>query len=1068
MADVITRLKLESGEYDSKIKRAVSALQQMEVECRKVGGTLAVLEKDQMDYVRNIGKMETVSRSARGKIAELTSAFVEFSAQYKRLSAEEKNGDIGKALSASLAELKVRITDAKGELKDITDELNNTGESGKGLASVLQQLGGQFGISGDLMGVVTTGAIGYTAAITAAATATIAATKAWADYNTELSKQTQITTVTTGLKGADADSMTDFASAVSKIYNVDFRDTINAANTLMNQFGKSSNEAMQLIRDGMQGMISGDGPKMLNMIQQFAPAFRDAGISADQLIAVIHNSEGGLFSDQNMNAILMGIKNIRLMTNSTSEALAQLGIDGEEMTKKMNDGSMTVFEALRKVSEAIEGANASSKEAGEVMQQVFGRQGAMQGMKLGRAIATLNLNLEETKKQTGAVGASMADLESETERLNESIRRAVGYQGWEMMATRIKSEVVGAIASVIGTAESLRETINDITGIDVFSTLISSALDAIGPVGMLLDKLRQIAGLGQVGGGDSGQGSGQRPQMQNPLQGVVDKFNQKSTIDQKPVEDALSNIRKDADLAGKSIAELNSLLKRLKDARDKAASAGNTSLRDQYNQQIRQVQEQIKALRGGTTTPKTTAPKTEEQLNTAKIQAYQQEYVTASDERKAVIRDEIKTLQDRNKEIQRLKDEAAGKVVVPIEYPEGSLPSMEAELKRLKDAQGKALDNYEWAAYQQAIDEATKKIGILKGELPKGMQATYTLEVNKEQLDALSRDGLFAEKDVRVNVELAGDPLDTVESLDDREYTLTIAADTVAAVDKVGELVKDIEHQQPVIEPKVEMPQNLETLKQSIEAALNINDAKVDTTTFTTLLRTAVKNGISDLDGDFSELFAKMGSGLNIPDDTWQMLQDEINTRLQELGIDPIKIDFETGNVKNVEKDAKGIDKSFNAAASAVQNVGNALSNLEDPGAKVAGIIAEAVANIALGFATATSKSAGGGVFGWIAAIAGGLATMTSTIAAIHNVTGYATGGVVEGPSGVDKVPAMLTAGEVVLNHAQQNALASELEGGGIQNLSLETRISAEDIRLVLNNRGRRTGKGEYIQSNFR
>lgn len=1068
MADVITRLKLESGEYDSKIKRAVSALQQMEVECRKVGGTLAVLEKDQMDYVRNIGKMETVSRSARGKIAELTSAFVEFSAQYKRLSAEEKNGDIGKALSASLAELKVRITDAKGELKDITDELNSTGESGKGLASVLQQLGGQFGISGDLMGVVTTGAIGYTAAITAAATATIAATKAWVDYNTELSKQTQITTVTTGLKGADADSMTDFAAAVSKIYNVDFRDTINAANTLMNQFGKSSNEAMQLIRDGMQGMISGDGPKMLNMIQQFAPAFRDAGISADQLIAVIHNSEGGLFSDQNMNAILMGIKNIRLMTNSTSEALAQLGIDGEEMTKKMNDGSMTVFEALRKVSEAIEGANASSKEAGEVMQQVFGRQGAMQGMKLGRAIATLNLNLEETKKQTGAVGASMADLESETERLNESIRRAVGYQGWEMMATRIKSEVVGAIASVIGTAESLRETINDITGIDVFSTLISSALDAIGPVGMLLDKLRQIAGLGQVGGGDSGQGSGQRPQMQNPLQGVVDKFNQKSTIDQKPVEDALSNIRKDADLAGKSIAELNSLLKRLKDARDKAASAGNTSLRDQYNQQIRQVQEQIKALRGGTTTPKTTAPKTEEQLNTAKIQAYQQEYVTASDERKAVIRDEIKTLQDRNKEIQRLKDEAAGKVVVPIEYPEGSLHSMEAELKRLKDAQIKSLDNYEWTAYQQAIEEATKKIGILKGELPKGMQATYTLEVNKEQLDALSRDGLFAEKDVRVNVELAGDPLDTVESLDDREYTLTIAADTVAAVDKVGELVKDIEHQQPVIEPKVEMPQNLETLKQSIEAALNINDAKVDTTTFTTLLRTAVKNGISDLGGDFSELFAKMGSGLNIPDDTWQMLQDEINTRLQELGIDPIKIDFETGNVKNVEKDAKGIDKSFNAAASAVQNVGNALSNLEDPGAKVAGIIAEAVANIALGFATATSKSAGGGVFGWIAAIAGGLATMTSTIAAIHNVTGYATGGVVEGPSGVDKVPAMLTAGEVVLNHAQQNALASELEGGGIQNLSLETRISAEDIRLVLNNRGRRTGKGEYIQSNFR
>ena len=43
---------------------------------------------------------------------------------------------------------------------------------------------------------------------------------------------------------------------------------------------------MSLIRDGMQGMIQGDGPKLLSMIQQYAP-FRDAGVSASQLVAVI-------------------------------------------------------------------------------------------------------------------------------------------------------------------------------------------------------------------------------------------------------------------------------------------------------------------------------------------------------------------------------------------------------------------------------------------------------------------------------------------------------------------------------------------------------------------------------------------------------------------------------------------------------------------------------------------------------------------------------------------------------------------------------------------------------------
>jgi hypothetical protein len=64
----------------------------------------------------------------------------------------------------------------------------------------------------------------------------------------------------------------------------------------------------------------------------------------------------------------------------------------------------------------------------------------------------------------------------------------------------------------------------------------------------------------------------------------------------------------------------------------------------------------------------------------------------------------------------------------------------------------------------------------------------------------------------------------------------------------------------------------------------------------------------------------------------------------------------------------------------------------------------------------------------------------------------------------------MLTSGEVVLNRAQTNNLASYLEGGGVGlgKLQLSTVISGEQLRLVLNNNGRRTGRGEYVQSNFR
>jgi hypothetical protein len=156
---------------------------------------------------------------------------------------------------------------------------------------------------------------------------------------------------------------------------------------------------------------------------------------------------------------------------------------------------------------------------------------------------------------------------------------------------------------------------------------------------------------------------------------------------------------------------------------------------------------------------------------------------------------------------------------------------------------------------------------------------------------------------------------------------------------------------------------------------------------------------------------------------------------------------------------------------------------MEDPSAKIVGIVGQAIANIALGFAQATASDSKLGVFGWIAAIAGGLATMTATIESIHSATGYQYGGMVKGYAqggavgGVvqgttysgDQIPIMANAGEIVLTKAMAGGLATALDSAGAFNdFELSTVIGAEDIKLVLNNRGRRTGKGEYVQSKFR
>ena len=143
MCDAIVRLKVESQEYDQKLKRATEGLTRYAYECRKVGGTLEVVEKETLDYVKALGQMGTVSRTATGSLNEMKKAYTELSVEYKKLTDEEKKSDYGRALRQSLDELRGRIQGTEKDLKDINDELKGS----NGLSGALDSIAGKFGLS---------------------------------------------------------------------------------------------------------------------------------------------------------------------------------------------------------------------------------------------------------------------------------------------------------------------------------------------------------------------------------------------------------------------------------------------------------------------------------------------------------------------------------------------------------------------------------------------------------------------------------------------------------------------------------------------------------------------------------------------------------------------------------------------------------------------------------------------------------------------------------------------------------------------------------------------------------
>lgn len=461
MANSVVKLSIDSQEYDAKLKQAGKALNEYFDIVKKGDATFTQLDDGVLEAVKALGKMETANKSAKGSLSELQRSFTDFSLIYRRFTAEEKASPGGKALAQSLTELKARINDTKKDLEAINQELSGSkfGQFG----SVIDSIGHKFGVTANITELLTSKTALLAAGIGAVATGAGMAAKKWAEYNKELARQDQQTNIITGLDGFADNNMTDMMRALSDTYKVDFRQAVEAANTLMSQFGKSGDEAIQLIKDGMRGMIIGDGGKMLQMIQQYAPAFRDAGVSASQLIAVIHNTQGGLFSPENMSAIVMGMKNIRLMTKQTSEALAKLGIDGQQMAKQLNDGTITVFDALKRVASELKNVDSNSQAAGQVMQAVFGRQGAMAGTNLSKAIEELNTNLDETKKKTGEVGDAFDDLQTANERLNVSIRNAFSYDGWEQMAVGIKTTLIETLADVIDKLGTVKGLLSGLT-----------------------------------------------------------------------------------------------------------------------------------------------------------------------------------------------------------------------------------------------------------------------------------------------------------------------------------------------------------------------------------------------------------------------------------------------------------------------------------------------------------------------------------------------------------------------------------------------------------------------------
>lgn len=301
--------------------------------------------------------------------------------------------------------------------------------------------------------------------------------KFWYDYNKGLAEASRLTTEFTGKTGTEMQALRDRILALASAMGTDFKDTLATVDFLMAQFGLTAEEATEVVKDGFAAgaNLSGD---MLSKLQKYAPAFKDMGLSAKELAAILAQTRSGIFTDEGMNAIQMAGKKLREMSSTTAQALRDAGIDADEMTRKMAEGSMTGFEAVQQVSMALAKLGGNSREAGQVMKEVFGKNAVAAGQELIKSLAVMTTDIEKVKEQTGEWGKQQERLIAANEELRNVTAALfdVTDNGFEGVINQAK---IVATESLTGIMKGVVKLTNYVIGLYNKSTLFRGSLELI-------------------------------------------------------------------------------------------------------------------------------------------------------------------------------------------------------------------------------------------------------------------------------------------------------------------------------------------------------------------------------------------------------------------------------------------------------------------------------------------------------------------------------------------------------------------------------------------------------------
>ena len=296
------------------------------------------------------------------------------------------------------------------------------------------------------------------------------------DYNKGLLASTRLTREFLGLTGESLKAVRDEIQATADTYGKDYKETLEAVDVLTSQYGYNAAQALDIINKGFQAGADLNGD-MIAKIKQYAPAFHDASISGEELVGIIQQTRSGIFSDSGLALIQMASKKIREMATATASALDGIGINSKKLQRDLETGAVSTFDAIKLVSAKLREIPQNSNEAGAVLKDVFGKQGANAGLKMIEQLDNMEIGLDKLQDATGGWGKKMKAQKDATAELNKTMSALfdMSDKGFGGMISQVKllstKWLTALLRGVIDTINYFIDLYNESTA---FRTLVQS------------------------------------------------------------------------------------------------------------------------------------------------------------------------------------------------------------------------------------------------------------------------------------------------------------------------------------------------------------------------------------------------------------------------------------------------------------------------------------------------------------------------------------------------------------------------------------------------------------------